>query len=65
MTHRLQSGPYEELLTSARETEINARTVEGWWVHVTAGDASSQKDIDERWVRMCFELGQPGGGDHS
>ena len=34
MTRRLHSGLYEELLTSALEAEIDARTAEGWWVDV-------------------------------
>ena len=40
MTRRLQSGLYEELLTSALEAEIDARTAEGWWVDVGSADAT-------------------------
>ena len=40
MTRRLHSGLYEDLLTSALEAEINARTAEGWWVDVISADAT-------------------------
>ena len=50
MTRRLQSGLYEDLLTSALETEINARTAEGWWVDVTSADATVRPEFLARHV---------------
>ena len=50
MTHRLHSGIYEDLLTSALETEIDARAAEGWWVDVVAADATVRPDFLARHV---------------
>ena len=40
MTRRLHSGLYEDLLISALEAEIDARSAEGWWVDVRSADAT-------------------------
>ena len=50
MTRRLQSGLYEELLTSALEAEIDARTAEGWWVDVGSADATVRPEFLARHV---------------
>ncbi len=50
MTRRLHSGLYEDLLTSALETEIDARAAEGWWVDVVAADATVRPDFLARHV---------------
>ena len=50
MTRRLHSGLYEDLLTSALETEINARAAEGWWVDIVAADATVRPDFLARHV---------------
>ena len=50
MTRRLQSGLYEELLTSALEAEIDARTAEGWWVNVRPADATVRSEFLARHV---------------
>ena len=50
MTRRLQSGLYEELLTSALESEIDARTAEGWWVDVGSADATVRPEFLARHV---------------
>ena len=50
MTGRLHSGLYEDLLTSALEAEINARTAEGWWVDVTSADATVRPEFLARHV---------------
>ncbi len=50
MTRRLQSGLYEDLLTSALETEIDARAAEGWWVDVVAADATVRPEFLARHV---------------
>ena len=50
MTRRLQSGLYKELLTSALEAEIDARTAEGWWVNVRPADATVRAEFLARHV---------------
>ena len=50
MTRRLHSGLYEDLLTSALEAEINARTAEGWWVEVTSADSTIRSELLARHV---------------
>ena len=50
MTRRLYSGLYEDLLTSALEAEINARTAEGWWVDVTSADSTIRPELLARHV---------------
>ena len=50
MTRRLYSGLYEDLLTSALEAEINARTAEGWWVEVTSADSTARPELLARHV---------------
>lgn len=50
MTRRLHSGLYEDLLTSALEVEINARTAEGWWVDVTPADSTVRPELLARHV---------------
>ena len=50
MTRRLHSGLYEELLTSALEAEIDARTAEGWWVDVRSADATVRPEFLARHV---------------
>ncbi len=50
MTRRLHSGLYEDLLTSALEVEINARTAEGWWVEVTTADSIVRPKLLARHV---------------
>ena len=50
MTRRLRSGLYEDLLTSALEAEINARTAEGWWVDVTTADSTVRPELLARHV---------------
>ena len=50
MTRRLDSGLYEELLTSALEAEINARTADGWWVDVTSADSTVRPELLARHV---------------
>ena len=50
MTRRLHAGLYEDLLTSALETEIDARAAEGWWVDVVAADATVRPDFLARHV---------------
>ena len=50
MTRRLHSGLYEDLLTSALETEIDARAAEGWWVDIVAADATVRPDFLARHV---------------
>ena len=66
MTRRLQSGLYEELLTAALETEIDARTAEGWWVDVRSADATVRPEFLARHVyqllRRALE-GIPDDGD--
>ena len=50
MTRRLRSGLYEDLLTSALETEIDARSAEGWWVDVVAADPTARPEFLARHV---------------
>ncbi len=50
MTRRLHSGLYEELLTSALEAEIDARTAEGWWVDVRPADPTVRPEFLARHV---------------
>ena len=50
MTRRLHSGLYEDLLTSALEAEINARTAEGWRVDVTSADPTVRPELLARHV---------------
>ena len=50
MTRQLHSGLYEDLLTSALEAEINARTAEGWWVDVAAADSTVRPELLARHV---------------
>ena len=50
MTRRLYSGLYEDLLTSALEAEINARTAEGWWVDIAAADSTVRPELLARHV---------------
>ena len=53
MTRRLKSGLYEDLLTSALEAEIDARTAEGWWTHIGAADATV---LPEFLARHVYQL---------
>ncbi|MYF90276.1 MAG: DUF3427 domain-containing protein, partial [Boseongicola sp. SB0676_bin_33] len=50
MTRQLHSGLYEDLLTSALEAEINARTAEGWWVDVATADSTVRPELLARHV---------------
>ncbi len=50
MTRRLHPGLYEDLLTSALEAEIDARTAEGWWVDVTSADSTVRPELLARHV---------------
>ena len=50
MTRRLYPGLYEDLLTSALEAEINARTAEGWWVDVATADSTVRPELLARHV---------------
>ncbi len=50
MTRRLYSGLYEDLLTSALEAEVNARTAEGWWVDVATADSTVRPELLARHV---------------
>ncbi len=50
MTRQLHSGLYEDLLTSALEAEINARTAEGWRVDVAAADSTVRPELLARHV---------------
>ena len=50
MTRRLYSGLYEDLLTSALEAEINARTAEGWRVDVATADSTVRPELLARHV---------------
>ncbi len=45
MTRQLHSGPYEDLLTSALEAEINARTAEGWRVDVASAESTVRPEL--------------------
>ncbi len=45
MTRRLHSGIYEDLLTSALEAEISARTAEGWRVDVRPAGAAVRPEF--------------------
>ncbi len=54
MTRRLQSGLYEDLLTSALEAEINDRTAEGWWVNVTSADSTARPELLARHVYLLL-----------
>ena len=45
MTRRLHSGLYEDLLASALEAEINARTADGWRVDVTSADSTVRPEL--------------------
>ena len=66
MTRRLHSGLYEDLLTSALDAEIDARTAEGWWVDVRSADATVRPELLVRHVcqllRRALE-GIPGEDD--
>ena len=53
MTRRIHTGLYEELLTSALETEIESRTAEGWWVDVRPADATV---LPEFLARHVYQL---------
>ena len=50
MARRLNSGLYEDLLTSALEAEIHAREAEGWRVDVTSADATARPEFLARHV---------------
>ncbi len=50
MTRRLRSGIYEDLLTSALEAEVNARTAEGWRVGVVTADPTVRPELLARHV---------------
>ena len=69
MTRRLLPGLYEDLLTSALETEIDARAAEGWWVDVVAADATVRPEFLARHVyhllRRALEGMPEGKGSQS
>ena len=50
MKRRLQSGLYEDLLTSALEAEINARRAEGWWIDVASADSTARPEFLARHI---------------
>ena len=54
MTRQSHSGLYEDLLTSALEVEINARTAEGWWVDVAAADSTVRPELLARHVHRLL-----------
>ncbi len=60
MTRRLHSGLYEELLTSALEAEIDARTAEGWWVDVGSADATVRPEFLARHVYQLLRRAPEG-----
>ncbi len=50
MTHRLPAGLYEDLVTSALEAEVDARTAEGWRMDVQPADATVRPEFLARHV---------------
>ena len=50
MTRRLHPGLHEDLLTSALEAEITARTAEGWRVDISPADSTVRPELLARHV---------------
>ena len=50
MTRRLRLGLYEDLLTSALEAEVDARTAEGWSVKIRPADTAVRSEFLARHV---------------
>ncbi len=50
MTRKLRLGLYEDLLTSALEAEVEARTAEGWSVNIGPADATVRPEFLARHV---------------
>ncbi|MCY3879085.1 MAG: DUF3427 domain-containing protein [Rhodobacteraceae bacterium] len=50
MPHRLHSGVYEDLLTSALEKEVAVREAEGWWINIAPADGEARPELLARHI---------------